>query len=358
MDILSNTIKMITIIPNISVIIPIYNSSRHLKQCIRSVLNQTYKNIEIILINDASTDKSKDICLSFKKKDKRIRYVEKTKNEGVDKARFLGIELANGNFIFFLDADDWLEPFALSLLYDNAIKSNADYVEIGYRKVYDSYKLLNVSMKKTILGLIEQPELFDDYYLSFFGKYILSYFVHGKLFKKNIFYKFKFTPSGFSYGEDVIFLLNLFPHLNSILILDEIGYNYRYGGMSTKYNPKIFEDLKQQFHYKLSLINKFKYDKAIESLLYELKEICKSEIIQMINFAKCTKPELISYLSQEKYKFYYQILLQNKNISSLWSCNFLNMIHNNSFSEIYTEYIGIFKHKKIKEFLKYCLSYL
>ena len=101
----------------ISIIVPIYNVSKYLDKCLNSLINQTYKNIEIILINDGSTDNSISICLKYKKKDKRIRLYNK-KNGGLSSARNMGIKYSKGNYLFFVDSDDFLDLEIIEYLYN------------------------------------------------------------------------------------------------------------------------------------------------------------------------------------------------------------------------------------------------
>ena len=91
----------------ISIIVPIYNAEQYLSECIDSLVNQSFEDIEIILINDGSTDNSSKICKEYEEKDKRINYIE-IKNSGVSHARNVGVENANGKWITFIDADDWV----------------------------------------------------------------------------------------------------------------------------------------------------------------------------------------------------------------------------------------------------------
>ena len=109
----------------ISVIVPIYNVESYLEQCIKSIINQTYKNIEIILIDDGSTDKSPKICDKYKQKDSRIIVVHK-QNTGVSATRNIGLELSKGKWIAFVDSDDWIEKEYLEELLLNAKKEKAD----------------------------------------------------------------------------------------------------------------------------------------------------------------------------------------------------------------------------------------
>lgn len=107
----------------VSVVIPVYNADKYLNQCVDSVVNQTLKDIEIILVNDASTDNSLNICNEYKKKDDRIKIVDKPVNQGLAAARNSGMEVCNGEYVVFLDSDDWVELDAYEKMY-NAAKSN------------------------------------------------------------------------------------------------------------------------------------------------------------------------------------------------------------------------------------------
>ena len=97
--------------PLVSVIIPIYNAEKYVSKCIESIINQSYCRLEILLINDGSTDKSAEICDTYAHMDERIKVIHKL-NEGVSSARNLGIDEANGEFLSFVDSDDWLMPLA------------------------------------------------------------------------------------------------------------------------------------------------------------------------------------------------------------------------------------------------------
>lgn len=138
----------------ISVIIPVYNTAKFLSTCIKSVINQTFEDIEIILVNDASTDSSIHICNTFKKKDNRIVLIDKQQNEGVEKARYDGILISTGDYICFVDSDDWLEKNALKRMYEKAIETDADYVEVGMQRVLDRHKIIKKKAYSIIKGLM------------------------------------------------------------------------------------------------------------------------------------------------------------------------------------------------------------
>lgn len=230
----------------ISVIIAFLNAERTLRKCVVSILNQTYKEFEIILVNDGSTDKSIDIAVKLKNRNKSIIHIiDKSKNEGLEKARYDGRKVAKGEYLTFVDADDWLEKDALEIMYDEIKKSNSDYVEIGMNRVLDNHSLLIKKRKSPIIGEITQPELFDKYFLSFLGVNVLSVNMCGKLYNKEIIEKNNILLQGVTMGEDLAFNLQLFPHLKKIKIISYVGYNYRFGGMTTKYNKNLLSDLKK-----------------------------------------------------------------------------------------------------------------
>lgn len=114
----------------ISIIIPVYNVERYLEKCIDSILQQTFKDIEVVLVNDGSQDQCGEICDRYKQKDNRIKVVHK-ENGGVASARNAGLKIATGEWIGWVDADDWIEPDMFNYLIENAIVYGADIAEIG-----------------------------------------------------------------------------------------------------------------------------------------------------------------------------------------------------------------------------------
>ena len=121
----------------ISVIVPIYNVEPYLRRCIDSIINQTYKNLEIILVDDGSTDGSGEICNKYEQQDERIRVIHK-KNGGAADARNKGLEVMTGKFVSFVDSDDWIEYNFYENMIEQAIKYNADIVVSNYNYVSDN----------------------------------------------------------------------------------------------------------------------------------------------------------------------------------------------------------------------------
>ena len=269
----------------ISIIIPVYNTSRWLSQCLDSVLGQDYTDIEVILVNDASTDKSLSVCERYAAKDSRIRLIDKPKNEGVELARQSGYLAAQGEYVMYIDADDWLDNSrVLSAMHAKAEDTGADYVEIGMQRVLDRHKWIVRKSVVPALSVIGQPELFDKYYISFFGINILSVNIWGKLYRRTTLEKAKIEPVGICMGEDLAYNIQLFPYLHKICILNEIGYNYRLGGMTGRYNSHLLPDMKKLYVFKQQQIEKYRYFKAANPIRIELKNVLKSDICQRIAY--------------------------------------------------------------------------
>lgn len=145
---------------DISIIVPIYNAEKYLKKCIDSLVNQTKKELEILLINDGSTDKSEEIINSYH--DSRIKYY-KNKNQGIGKTRNFGIEKSTGKYIMFIDSDDYLDENACEILYNKAENDKLDIVLCDFYKLYDSGKLEEVkqpSFKNS--SLKDNPKILNE----------------------------------------------------------------------------------------------------------------------------------------------------------------------------------------------------
>lgn len=321
----------------ISIIIPVYNTSKYLSQCLNSILKQTYNDIEVIIVNDASKDNSLTICKKYALKDKRISIVNKDQNEGVDKARFTGLSIANGDYVTFIDSDDWLcDNNILRKMINKAEETDADYVEMGMQRVMDKHGLIKHTSKQSITGLVKQPELFDKYYISYFGINILAVNMAGKLYRKSVLDKACLIPTGLKMGEDLAFNLKLFPQLNRIYILDNVGYSYRFGGMTSHYNPSLYPNLKKLYLLKEQLIEKYKYYKASDFIKIEIKNVLQSDICQQIIFNVGTKDKIISNINKEISDPLWARALQIENHPNYFNELFVQAIQNKDAEKAYS----------------------
>lgn len=214
----------------VSVIIPIYNIELFVEKCIQSVIKQTYKNIEIILVNDGSIDKSKDICDTYASIDNRIKVIHKT-NGGLISARKAGLKQANGDYILYVDGDDWIEPNFITYYLKAAIKYNADVVISSHME--------NLAGRVEILsntitpGFYNKEDLISKVYpkMLYNGKFsqfgIFSY-VWGKLYRKEILIQNQLNVNEKIFiGEDAACLYPTLIDANSLVILDKPFYHYR-----------------------------------------------------------------------------------------------------------------------------------
>ncbi|MEY8337987.1 glycosyltransferase [Lachnospiraceae bacterium 62-35] len=204
----------------ISVIVPVYNVENYLYRSIESVLNQTYKNLEIILVDDGSIDESPDICERLKKRDSRIRVIHQ-KNAGLSAARNVGIDICNGKYVFFLDSDDLLFPTAFETLY-SLLKDNKADIAIGgtYTSFSSRYELPQNVSENTIIGKVGSIEAIEE---SLYSKKF-SPSAWGKLYKRGLFDEIRY-PVG-KYYEDLFTTYKLFLKASTVIYTTQKIYCY------------------------------------------------------------------------------------------------------------------------------------
>lgn len=209
----------------VSVIIPVYNSENFIERCIDSVLKQTYKNIEVILINDGSEDNSGKICESYLKKDERVR-VEHQSNLGVSTARNQGIKISRGHYIQFVDSDDYIDKDMIKNLI-NEFDRDTDLVMCGYRSLnIDTSTNVNKIISKTF----KKKHLEKKEFLNSFYKYLESMYINyiwNKLYLAEIIreHQISFNPT-MSLGEDLVFNLDYLEYCQKIILIEDVLYNY------------------------------------------------------------------------------------------------------------------------------------
>ena len=140
----------------ISIIVPIYNVELYLERCVESIINQTYKNLEIILVDDGSPDNCFAICDKYEKLDSRVKVIHK-ENGGLSDARNAGLDIAEGEFIVFVDSDDWLEQNALELLYEHVKGFNSDITMFKFK--YFDESTYNSNEKSPVKSIVPRWEL-------------------------------------------------------------------------------------------------------------------------------------------------------------------------------------------------------
>lgn len=227
----------------ISIIVPIYNTEKYLHECLDSILNQSYTNFEVLLINDGSTDSSGTICQEYVERDSRFRYFEKD-NGGVASARNLGLERSEGTYITFIDSDDWVEFNYLEVLY-TALKENDTDVAIStykrfaqdgvfylrsYSKENDEFLNIGKRNRNSFLEILPKLGELDHSFYSISSKLIKREIIGNLLFDEQV-----------SYAEDLNFFFRLYLGVESVVYVRDYTYIYRTHDASTSQN---FNELK------------------------------------------------------------------------------------------------------------------
>lgn len=234
----------------VSIIIPVYNAYESIDKCINSIINQTYKNIELILINDGSNDKSIEKLNDYKKKYKNIKVIDK-KNEGVSITRNLGIKKASGKYIMFIDNDDYIDKDYVEKLYNTIVSKNVDCVYSGYRRENSAGKII---LKRSVTN--------SEWY-----KYVLLA-PWAKIYKKDFLIKNNIEFLPYKIGEDVYFTLKMISKKAKIEFLDYTGYVWFYNEKSV--SNTIQRGMKKDVDilYLLNKINEFSSDNKYMNYYY------------------------------------------------------------------------------------------
>ncbi len=187
----------------ISVIVPIYNKEKYLRKCIDSIVNQSYTNLEIILINDGSADASLKICEEYALKDSRIKLIS-TENRGAARARNTGIEVAKGEYISFIDADDYVENSYFETLVYLMKKYQPDFVECGFERVVEGETYAFPS-KQDQIQIMTRKEALIELYGKDDDAHVKTVIMCNKLFKRNLFDNIAYVPGRIIDDETIIY---------------------------------------------------------------------------------------------------------------------------------------------------------
>ena len=206
----------------ISIIVPIHNVEKYVSQCIDSILKQTYKNLEIILIDDGSTDASGRICDQYKKMDPRIQVIHKT-NSGVSDSRNYGLDIAKGDFVGFVDSDDWIEHDMYENLLKLCMKHRVKLACTGYVETENNDIQITASDKKELL--LPCDDLLK-YMIIGNGPMNVSNAVWSRLYRRDIIKDIRF-PKSVSYGEEIVFNTKVLFNAEKCIYTDERLYHYR-----------------------------------------------------------------------------------------------------------------------------------
>lgn len=241
--------------PKITINVPVYNVESYLRQCLDSLIGQTLSEIEIILIDDGSTDNSGNICDEYAQKDSRIQVFHK-ENEGLASARQYALEKANGEYFISCDSDDWVDSTMYEELYKKAKEENADIVICDFFYNYPDGRQIQAN---NIPKDCSQDALLRDVLMR-----RLSGTTGSKLFRKDIFQHYNISwEKGINLGEDIFVFLKLLQYPLNIVSLPKAFYHYRRILGSNSYTNRLsynsFEQSKYIYLWKISHINQEKY---------------------------------------------------------------------------------------------------
>lgn len=307
----------------ISVIIPVYNVERYIGRCIESVINQTYSNIEIILVDDGSPDHCPELCDEFAQKDSRIKVIHK-KNGGQSSARNAGIECAQGEYIFFLDSDDYLKENALEVLYNSLISSNTAKVAIcgiSFVKGFESQEIDQCTISD--LEIWSESQYWTHYFSE--DTYLYCIALWNKLYAREIFDELRFPEGRISEDEATAHLI--MGKATQCVCLSECLYNYCQRNDSEtgrKYNIRLLDSVDAYLERTEYLIEKGYYKFADESfarivgLLYRFYIAPETMVKENYQIYKEKKTQYFHYL---KHIIIKPISLKTKILATIYCLN-------------------------------------
>lgn len=299
----------------VSIVVPVYNAEKTIKRCINSLINQTYKELEIILIDDGSRDSSCFLCKKAAIEDNRIKYLYQ-ENKGVSAARNYGISVCTGQWILFVDADDELELNAVQIVMEiqkigmyDTVCWNAFYVDGKNKTKMNVFcpptKIFSVSEKQELIYAMyidDNENYYGDYFRACWGKLLSA-----EIIKKNC---LEF-PEGVPIGEDALFLVRYFNNCKNVILTSRYLYNY-YRGEETvtrKYKDNFYELQKKEFD---SLEQILKIEKLEEKEIFisfwhkAEKNYIQNELKSTDGIIKRIK-RIIQYLNKDHVRCYLSI---------------------------------------------------
>ncbi|MGL5150605.1 MAG: glycosyltransferase family 2 protein [Clostridium sp.] len=226
--------------PKISIIVPVYKVELYLEKCIDSILNQTFKDFELILVDDGSPDRCGEICDEYAKKDNRIKVIHK-ENGGLSSARNAGLDIAKGEYIGFVDSDDWIEVNMYEVLYNLCCDNDADIVSCKALNLYEGKDIVKRFNEKKIKLYEGKINILDAHYNREFNFSLCT-----KLIKTKKINKLRFKEGMIS--EDVIFMIKLYNQIERLVYTTEQKYIYFHRKESITTSGISFKRLDNLYH--------------------------------------------------------------------------------------------------------------
>lgn len=300
----------------ISIIVPVYNVEKYLNRCIKSILNQTFKDYEVILVDDGSKDSSSKMCDEYALKYTNFKVIHKD-NAGLGFARNSGLDLAKGKYIMFVDSDDYLERDMIENLYNDLLCTSSDTCIGGFRRVYNDR--IDIIENKLAGKTYENQEIVDNLLVKMFGRLpdlddYIEMSVWKVLFSNEIIQKnlIRFPSEREFISEDIIFDMDYYTYAKKVYMSSDTGYCYcdNEGSLTTRYRSerfqlqvklyeelirrtkdlKIYNEAKQRMmttlvaiaRYSIKLEEKFSKDNSKKIYRDNIKRICNDNMLQTV----------------------------------------------------------------------------
>ncbi len=280
----------------VSIIVPVYNAEKYLKACIKSLLSQTYCNIELVLVNDGSKDSSLKILQDFAKKDSRIVVINK-ENEGSSITRMRGLEKASGDFVLFVDSDDRLARNTVELALEKMVQEKADVVCFGM------CRYCGVLRKNYIFDFnsMSQDEFMSEKYIGFFGQSSFPVQICGKLYKRELFENIKFDS--IFMGDDLCVNIQLLPKAGKIANVKKPLYFYRFAsGGTSRFNPNFLTDYQVIKNYQNKYIEEYSLNSRFTKLIHiESLNVFRTYVISYLMSTGCDAAQVAEFVSDSYY---------------------------------------------------------
>ena len=271
----------------VSIIVPAYNCQNYINKCVNSILNQTYDRLELIIIDDGSTDGTASFCDELKLRDDRIKIIHKN-NGGASSARNIGIKRSKGEFILFIDADDEIEiDYIESLM----LKNSYDLVICGYKDVYTQENREKINL----LNTKEYQNLSGNIYVDLDKMHNFIVYPYIKLYKRSIIIeKGIFFPENLCVGEDQIFNFEYLRYINNYCFINEAKYSYYHrcnNSLSEKIDRHTFDSEFKWFKRKVFYLNNAPIDMEVKG------KITGDDLVYFLNKYICYFSTISSYMS-------------------------------------------------------------
>nr|WP_236953632.1 glycosyltransferase family 2 protein [Jeotgalibacillus malaysiensis] len=317
-----------------SIVVPVYNAGKKLEKCILSLIAQDMKELEIILVNDGSTDKSLNICKKYAKQDGRIKIINKN-NEGSIKTRRRGVIEASSKYVMFVDADDWVDHSICTKLYEQMVLEDADVVVCNTYKVFDNAAIIKKSNNSHFFDV---KKVYNDHEVR--EKLAAAYF-HGHPFPASLFAKLykkellldsgKYLDSIIFLGEDLYYNIEVLLHSKKVVTIPESLYYYRAGGLTSKYMSYLFDDMVSGYIIQKEIINEYFHDdqhhyNGISIMLLNTFKTCLSNLYKNEAYKSTPIRQAVigGYLDNPTIKE----ALKNKSVQTYFDASFLYAIEN------------------------------